>query len=523
MKTTKLLLIVVLAAMLIACFGGMALASTYDNCADALADMGLFQGSDKGFELDRIPTRAEAAAMLVRLLGAEAEAKEANYEHPFTDLKGWESPYVGYLYEKGLTKGVTETTFQPGEACSAQMFSTFILRALGYESGAEADFAYEDAMGFAYKMGVADIFTSGDFNDQFKRDNAVGLAYTALAAPVKADAEGNAPLLLQSLVDQGAVDAEKAAPYLEQFANYAALQKALASLEYDKVGLAMNFDMDYAIGITEGDVAEAVAMTMSSKIMMSGEPLSESFKMAVLSLLGMSMDGAEDGEAISEMLKLDIFAEGSMYYARIDMGEAGVQKYKLDVKALIEKLTAAMEEMSDDPMHIDLMDQIKEMYEAQVYAMPDDAYTGHYGIALLGPIIVETKDGLTTYRTDMTQLGDMIEDLSLQMSSALVPAEQAALLETVEIKINSLKADYVVDKDGKMTSFTMIIDMTQIVEGQQVSLLCTTAFDVVNTGAAVKVELPADLAEYVDILTMLENMEMPEVETEVEVVVEPAA
>ena len=35
---------------------------------------GLFRGSDKGWELDRQPTRAEAAIMLVRFLGLESEA-----------------------------------------------------------------------------------------------------------------------------------------------------------------------------------------------------------------------------------------------------------------------------------------------------------------------------------------------------------------------------------------------------------------------------------------------------------------
>lgn len=51
-------------------------AASYDNCADRLSDLGLFQGTGNGYQLDRAPTRAEAATMLVRLLGAEAEAEE---------------------------------------------------------------------------------------------------------------------------------------------------------------------------------------------------------------------------------------------------------------------------------------------------------------------------------------------------------------------------------------------------------------------------------------------------------------
>ena len=61
-------------------------AASYDNCADRLSDLGLFQGTGNGYQLDRAPTRAEAATMLVRLLGAEAEAEELDYSAPFTDL-----------------------------------------------------------------------------------------------------------------------------------------------------------------------------------------------------------------------------------------------------------------------------------------------------------------------------------------------------------------------------------------------------------------------------------------------------
>ena len=46
-------------------------AADFTNCADALNQMGLFKGTTSGYELDRAPTRGEAAAMLVRLLGKE--------------------------------------------------------------------------------------------------------------------------------------------------------------------------------------------------------------------------------------------------------------------------------------------------------------------------------------------------------------------------------------------------------------------------------------------------------------------
>ena len=121
-----------------------AFAANYTNCADSLHEMGLFQGTQNGYDLDRTPTRAEAAVMLVRLLGKEAEAKTLTYTAPFTDLKGWEKPYVQYLYSNGLANGTSRTTFNPTGKCTAQMYATFLLRALGYSD--TADFCYVNAI-----------------------------------------------------------------------------------------------------------------------------------------------------------------------------------------------------------------------------------------------------------------------------------------------------------------------------------------------------------------------------------------
>ena len=92
---------IALASMLVAAgITATAGAANFTNCADRLKDVGLFQGTNQGYQLDKAPTRAEASAMLVRLLGKEAEAEKLTYTAPFTDLKGWEEPYVQYLYRQ---------------------------------------------------------------------------------------------------------------------------------------------------------------------------------------------------------------------------------------------------------------------------------------------------------------------------------------------------------------------------------------------------------------------------------------
>lgn len=114
---------IALASMLVAAgITATAGAANFTNCADRLKDVGLFQGTNQGYQLDKAPTRAEASAMLVRLLGKEAEAEKLTYTAPFTDLKGWEKPYVQYLYDNGLANGMSETAYNPTGKCSAQMY-----------------------------------------------------------------------------------------------------------------------------------------------------------------------------------------------------------------------------------------------------------------------------------------------------------------------------------------------------------------------------------------------------------------
>lgn len=186
-------------------------ASNYEHYADQLNSLGLFQGTDAGYELDRAPTRSEAATMLVRLLGKEQQALQLEYTAPFTDLEGWEKPYVQYLYDNGLTTGTSETTFEPLEACSAQMYTTFLLRALGYSDAEGQDFSYAQAVSFGESIGLVDDANCDQSN--FLRDHVVAMSMSALGTAVRSDDD---TVLLEQLVDEGAVDASAAEALLNE-------------------------------------------------------------------------------------------------------------------------------------------------------------------------------------------------------------------------------------------------------------------------------------------------------------------
>lgn len=200
-----------------------AAAADYTACADHLKDLGLFQGTAQGYELDRAPTRGEAAAMLVRLLGEEQNALTLEYSAPFDDLQNWEKPYVQYLYDIGATTGVSETAFAPEAPCTAQMYAAFVLRALGYTE-ADGDFTYADVDAFAQKIGLYDAAVID--TEDFLRDDVVAASYTALSLMPK-DSEQT---LLEQLVENGAVDAQTAEPYQTLFDLYAQYRTATADM-----------------------------------------------------------------------------------------------------------------------------------------------------------------------------------------------------------------------------------------------------------------------------------------------------
>ena len=180
--------------------------------AKRLAALGIFNGTDVGLELERAPTRQEAAAMLVRLYGAEETARASfaaeQIANPFADVSGWAEPYVAWLYANGLARGISAETFGAARSCSAKDYAVFLLRSLGYADG--EDFTYADALAAAAERG---IYLEGLFSGTFTRGDLALMTWFALFSKCS---EGNLTLL-QSLVKEGAADADAARTLQSQY------------------------------------------------------------------------------------------------------------------------------------------------------------------------------------------------------------------------------------------------------------------------------------------------------------------
>lgn len=451
-KFSKTLLAGVLAA---SALFATAAAADFDHCADKLKDLGLFQGTSTGYELDRAPTRGEAATMLVRLLGKEAEAKALTYDAPFTDLDDWQKPYVQYLYTNNLTNGATETTFEPEDKCSAQMYTTFLLRALSYSDAQGGDFSYDKALAFGQSIGLVDYANCDAKN--FLRDHVAAMSYTALICPPKGAED---QVLLEKLVADGAVDKAKAAPVLDAMNAYV---DYIAASEV--ASLQTKMDMDAVTNMVikmNGEKAMTMQTSMNIKADMNLEAMDQS-KMAVTGTTKLELAPAlvpEGAENTAEMDTSAYYTNGEYYYSTSD-GEK--TKIMMSFENALEPLNG-MGDLTVTPISI-----IRSI----------------------------SKSG-NTYTVDYagSAMGSMVQDVIASMAGAM-PEGVADDFDSMDMKFGDMTAKMTM-QDGKPTSMDMTLSYEMTVEGQTVSAEMKMTSKYNAFGDSVKVVLPENLSEYKD-------------------------
>lgn len=177
------------------------------QAADELYELGLFRGTDAGYELDSRLTRAQAVTLLVRLLGMEETAQSGTWETPFDDVPAWAESYVGYAYEHQLTNGTGAHTFGPDLPVTDNMFLTLVLRALGYtDSGENAQFVWSEPYLAAQQAG---LIASAQADEDFTRGDAVMIFKNAMDAEIRGtESTLHEHLLLSGVIEEKPSDPE---------------------------------------------------------------------------------------------------------------------------------------------------------------------------------------------------------------------------------------------------------------------------------------------------------------------------
>lgn len=96
------------------------------------ASTGIVTGlTEMTFGTDSVCTRAQAAAMIYRCAQAQGKGFTGAwmFHLPFTDVPEWTYESVAWCYMNGVTTGVSETAFAPGNDCTRAQIVTFLWRA----------------------------------------------------------------------------------------------------------------------------------------------------------------------------------------------------------------------------------------------------------------------------------------------------------------------------------------------------------------------------------------------------------
>ena len=194
-----------LMAGLLTCAAGAAQVGTINNNypgdteaqAQMLYDLGLFKGTDKGFALEKSMTRAEASVMLTRLLGAEKTALAGNWKHPFTDVPQWADKYVGWLYQNGLTKGVSATLYGSQRNVTCGQYCIFLTR------------AHLDADSYQGTAFVDNDEVRQTDEEGFIRGDAVSLSARLLSTNYAKNGDESDRSVAERLIDDGVFTAEQ--------------------------------------------------------------------------------------------------------------------------------------------------------------------------------------------------------------------------------------------------------------------------------------------------------------------------
>lgn len=370
----------------------------YTASADLLYDLGLFQGSaidasgQPIYELEQPCTRAEAAVMLVRLLGWEEQAVDAPAA-PFTDLQDWQKPYVNILYQHHIVSGSEQNLFEPEAPCDAQMYAVLMLRALGY-SEQQGDFYYETAVGVAMQIGLMDSF-SCDLND-FRRDDAVQMNRMALSVKPKGEDKD----LLELLVQANVVDADKAECIRMQTEQITALRGRLsASQPYEaQVFAALNDDQT-------GD-----------SLSLTGTLIDEGSRSRLDGVLSVAL---ADGYSISQQVTIIRDMSGIAISHFNNIGYRDDQ-----IAALLRRSNVLSLVMSAMPAR-SLISQIAQQNDTYILPMPEGTAQIHFD-----------ADGVPDTRSTLMTLHDMDYSVSVettQKGPAIQMAVPADYLEYIKL------------------------------------------------------------------------------------------
>lgn len=430
-------------------------ASSFDGAARELSKIGMLKGTAGGFDLDKVPTRAQAAIMLVRLYGAEERAQNlyasGRITCPFTDVNATAAPYVAWLVDEGLANGVTETTFGASDPCTAKAYTIFLLRALGYKD--KEDFTTANAQEFALSLGLLD---TSSLTGSFLRDDLVALTYQALGTDMK---DGKT-YLLDHLIKETEMSANDAYPIVEKIESLRAINAASESMQK-----GMSAKVDMSADLTVSTVAPGDTQP-SGNIEQGLIAVKGDIKTVMGKYPQMSLDFTVDAAGESENIKA--WLKGDWMYVQI----------------------------GDETVKMELGEQVAELLKTSAEKNSNASI-----LPFLDDVTKKTSGNETTYT--MT-LNDSFQNLingimaqALQMSG--VPAGAAGELDMQGFTMTYTVRGGTLKKISADTAMSITVREDEAQGTTTLGMIMELNVDIAASGSAVKISFP-DFSKFKEVI-----------------------
>lgn len=164
---------------------------SYKEAVEVMSELNILLGDGTNFNPKGTLTRDQAAKILAVIhSGVYTESYftgETKYvENPFTDVKGWASPYVLYCYANNIVGGTSATTFTGSKNLTGYEFAKMLLVAAGY--GKHADYVGDAEQTWQMKVlskaKEADLLSglNINMNSALTREEASQMALNAMKA-----------------------------------------------------------------------------------------------------------------------------------------------------------------------------------------------------------------------------------------------------------------------------------------------------------------------------------------------------
>ncbi len=159
--------------------------SEWEKASSELQKYGIMNGDPDGnMRTNAFLTRAEAAALIFRIQGFNAESMEQPSAE-FTDMENhWAYKEVMYMQKSGLIDDISGTSFEPEKNMSVNEFVKMVVDVLGYKQKAEVNGGYPDGyMKTADELGALADFSAAT-DDYIRRGEAAVILKNALDIPL---------------------------------------------------------------------------------------------------------------------------------------------------------------------------------------------------------------------------------------------------------------------------------------------------------------------------------------------------